>query len=130
MSALEDRKSIIDVAVAEDQAIGAGDVDGFLAVLADDCVMLPPNAKPVGGEALRSWITTFLENAQVTTQSYAHRIVVVADDWAWHEYACQWEVKSKMGDAVTTPRFTGLHLMRRDAEGWKIVRNIWNLDPA
>lgn len=130
MSALEDRKSIIDVAMAEDGAIAAGDVDAFLAVLADDCEMMPPNAKPVGGDGLRGWIAAFLDAVNVTTESYAHRVVVVAGDWAWHEYTCQWRVENKASGAVTTPRFKGLHLMRRDADGWKIVRNIWNSDPA
>jgi ketosteroid isomerase-like protein len=125
-----DRSQVIETVLEENAAIAAGDLGRFLAVLAEDCVMMPPNAKPVSGEALRGWMASFLETIQVKPVAYHHHAVVVAGDWAWHDYVCQWQATPKAGGTASTPRFKGLHILRREGDGWKIVRNIWNTDPA
>lgn len=125
------RAHVIAVADEENKSISEGELSRFLAILADDCVMMPPNSEPVSGPKLKNWMSAFFETTAVTTLHYDHRDVVIAGDWAWHEYACQWKVKPKAGGPVATPRFKGLHIMRRASDAsWRIVRNIWNLDPA
>lgn len=119
------------VAEAENAAIAAGDAERYYALLAQDCVMMPPATTPLSGPALRNWLKQFLASVRVESLRFEHGQTVVTGDWAWHEYACDWRVTSRKDGAVTTPRFKGLHILRRASDGaWKIVRNIWNLNPA
>lgn len=126
----QDVKRVCAVTEEENNAIAAGDAGRYFALLAEDCVMLPPNAAPKSGGELRQWLKEFLDSVTVISLRFAHGETVIAGGWAWHEYDCDWRVTSKPDGKVTTPRFKGLEILRRDAGGaWKIVRNIWNLNP-
>jgi len=118
------------VAEQENDAIISGDLERYWAILADDCVMMPPNVPPKTGPELRRWLREFLETVAVASLGFEHGGGAIAGGWAWHEYACDWRVTPRAGGPATTPRFKGLHILRRAPDGsWKIVRNIWNLNP-
>ena len=126
----DDKKRIEHLSRAENDAIAAGDAERYFALLADDCVMMPPNTAPLSGAALRDWLAQFIASVRVESLRYEDGQTQIAGDWAWHEYACDWRITPRAGGAATTPRFKGMHILRREAGNeWRILRNIWNLDP-
>ena len=57
-----DRAAIEAVREAEEAAAVAGNVDGFMALFADDAMVLEPNGSQVAGaDAIREWIAGFME---------------------------------------------------------------------
>lgn len=125
----DDRAQVVAVTDEETSAIVAGDAGRYFAVLTEDCVMMPPGQDPKGGESLRRWLREFLATTAVEVLWFEHGPLMVAGDLAFHDYFCGWKVRPRAGGAETMLRFKGLHVLRRE-DGWKIVRNIWNLDQA
>lgn len=128
---MDDESRIVKVvAASENAAIAAGDTTGYFALLAEDCVMLPPNASVKSGRELRDWLRTFIEEVHVVSLDYEHGETRIADNWAWHEYRCRWRAIPRAGGEAREICFKGLHVLRREGGDWKIVRNIWNTTPT
>ncbi len=118
------------VTASENAAIAAGDMTGYFALLAEDCVMSPPGTPAKAGHELRDWLQTFVEQVHVVSLDYEHGETRTTENWAWHEYRCRWRVIPRSGGEARELCFKGLHVLRRDGGNWKILRNIWNTTPV
>jgi ketosteroid isomerase-like protein len=54
------------VAEQEKQAAAAGDIEAYVALLADDAIFMAPATSMKAGEELREWLAGFLEQLEVT----------------------------------------------------------------
>ena len=120
-----DVDAIKAVSAAEFAALVAEDVDAHLAVLTEDCILLPPGEPAVMGlEAIATWSAAFGEMFDVSG-GYTGSEVVVLGDLAIEHYTGEMTIEGAPGPVT----FKGIHVYDRQADGsWKIVRDVWNMD--
>lgn len=122
---------VIAVLDEEARAISDGDIDGLLAILAEDAVFMPPNLFEKTGEELRSWLRDFLAGFTAVWLKYVHGQTEVVGDLAYHVFFYSWRVTPKAGGAGTLGHGKGIHILRRQPDGsWKLAREIWTPSPA
>jgi len=125
----QDVAAINQVREAEAAALMAADVEGSLAILTDDCRMLPPNEPMLTGvTAVRTWIEGFHEQFSADLE-YTDSEITVTGDWAIERYAGRMTATPKAGGDAMAETLKGGHIYRRQADGgWKIAIDIWNGD--
>ena len=126
-----DVDAINAVREAEWAAIVAGDVDAHLAVMTDDCIMMPPDeAVVVGHEAVRAWGEEFFAMFEIAG-AYTGAEIVVVGDWAIENYTGALTITPKDGGEAAMETIKGIHVYRRQGDGsWKIAQDVWNMDAA
>ena len=97
--------------------------DGVAALYTEDAKVFPPGKAAVNGRAaIRDYFTSDIANewAQISVTSEESH---VAGEWAW---------RTGSWSAAVTPVLTGKYaeVWRRTPEGWRIHRDIWNVDAA
>jgi len=126
----KDRQNISALINQEVNAVSAGDVETYHALLTDDAVFMPPNSPAKTGEELRHWLRDFLECFTVEWMEFIHGNIEVTGDLAFHEYTYKWRVTPKEGGKTNVSGGKGIHIVRRQRDGsWKIAREIWNANP-
>jgi ketosteroid isomerase-like protein len=130
-TSVDDLQQVVTAAKRETEVIASGDIDGYLGLLADDAVFLPPNTPAKAGRELRTWLRDFLQRASVEWLDYADGASIVSGDLAIHDYSYVWRVTPKAGGQPVVGRGKGLQAYRRLPNGtWKLLRNVWNADPG
>ena len=124
-----DQQNISQVGERELSAFSAGDIDGNLATLTQDVVMMPPNEQLLtGAAAVRSWLRSVHEQFKINAR-YTESQVVVAGDWAIQRYVGVGTITPKKGGRPIEERFKGIHIYQRQPDGsWRIAQDIWNSD--
>ncbi len=125
-----DRAAIEAVREAEEAAANAGNVDGFMALIAEDAMYLQPNGPPlIGADAVREWLEEFMEATTVEFNRYDTEEVIVSGDLAVERFSGEWTLMPKAGGDPVTEGIKGVHVMERQADGsWKILYDVWNSD--
>ena len=117
-----------DVAAVESAAAGSErayndkNADAVAAIYAEDAQFLPQGAPAVNGRAaIREHYANEIATAWAKI-SVVSDAPVVAGDWAWRSGT--W--------SVSAPPLSGKYVdvWHRTAEGWRLYRDIWNLDAA
>jgi len=126
-----DLAQALATAQREGAVMAAGDVQGWLDLLAADAIYLPPNSAPKSGSELRAWLAEFLRTSVVEWLEYEDGATEVSGDLAVHDYAYIWRVTPRAGGQPVLGRGKGIQVLHRGSGGaWKLVRNIWNATPA
>jgi len=112
-------------------AINAGDVEGWLAFVADDAVIMPPDEPPITG------ITEIRPRYQEVYARWAFDFTARPDDIV---VAGDLAIVRAFYDETVTPRAAGdplqfkgswlLVLRRQPAGAWKLWRNMWGVIPT
>jgi uncharacterized protein (TIGR02246 family) len=105
-----------------EKAYNEKNADAIAALYTDDGQLLPPGAAEVTGrDAIRAYFANDIEKqwARITIRSTASHI---GGDWAWRSGT--WSVES---DPAATGKY--LEVWRRTAQGWRLHKDIWNVDP-
>jgi len=110
-------------------AYNAGRVEPILALYGPDAVVMPPDAPlAAGADAIRAWAT-----ADVAAAQAAHLRILptegaagVAGDLGWNSGV--FKIVDASGSTVGTGKF--VEVWRRDHGQWRMIRDIWNNDPA
>jgi len=125
----EDVAAIKQVRDAEVAALRAADIEGSLAILTEDCQMLPPNEPMLTGvHAAHAWIDGFQEQFTADVE-YTDAEIIVSGNWAIERYAGRMTVTPKAGGDPMTETIKGIHIYQRQSDGsWKIAQDIWNSD--
>jgi ketosteroid isomerase-like protein len=112
-------------------SLTAGDVEAHLAILTDDCIMMPPGDQAVvGHEAVRAWSEAFVAMFELSGEYTGSEIVVVGD-WAIENYTAALRITPRDGGEAAMETIKGIHVYRRQADGsWKIAQDVWNSDAA
>ncbi len=114
----------------ERQAVGAGDIDRYLAVLTADAIFMPPNAAAKTGTELRTWLTEFLTSFRIEWLSFVTTEIQVAENLAYHAFTYTWRATPRAGGEGRVSSGKGVHLLRcEEDESWRIAREIWNASP-
>ncbi len=129
LSTEADRRQVIAVTDQELAAMSTGNVAQYFAILAEDAVFMPPNTSAIQGPELRAWVKEFLEHFSVEWTTIAHGETVVNGNLAYHDYTYSMKSTPKAGGEPVIGHGKGLHVLRREAQGWKIVREVWNAVP-
>ncbi len=108
-------------------AVNAGDTT--LAYLADDVVLMPPNAPAVSGlAAARAWFGEATRQFRFSL-AYTSCGVEFAGDVAIEQCAGTLALTPVAGGPTVSDVWKGIHLYRRSATGtWKVALDIWNSD--
>ncbi len=109
----------------------AGNLDGVIALYADDAVQMPPNSPIViGKDSLRSGYEGFLEANTVEISSTVEDIQV-SGDWAFLRLSFTDSITPKDGGDTTTGGGKWVLIFERQADrSWRIATEIWHSDAA
>ena len=108
----------------------AGDADAVAALYAEDGFLMPPGAAALKGRAaIREFIAA--DSAQTKAAGLTLSLdeitgVGVAGDTGW--LSGTFTMKNASGGDVDHGKF--LSVYRKSAEGWKLLRDTWNMDSA
>ena len=124
-----DVQALNQVREQEVTAFNAGEPDGLVAVMTDDCLVMPPGEPLVSGhEAVRSWHAALSEQFQINAR-YTDSEIEVVGDWAIERYAGVLTLTPKAGGDAVEQVMKGIHIYRRQPDGgWRIAQDIWNSD--
>jgi len=124
-----DLKAISEVREQEIAAVNAGDVEGFLTVLTEDVIAMPPNEPAIiGKDAVGSWTQSLLDQVAVQAE-YTSSDIVVAGDWAFEHFSGNLTMTLKAGGEPIVETLKGIHIYQRQADGsWRIAWDTWNSD--
>jgi ketosteroid isomerase-like protein len=108
-------------------AVNAG--DATLAYMADDVVLLPPNAPAITGlAAARAWFGEATRQFRFSL-AYTNCSVEFAGHLAIERCTGTLALTPVAGGPAVSDVWKGIHLYRRSATGeWKLVLDIWNSD--
>ena len=120
-----EEQAVATTAAGWEKAYNEKNADGVAALYSDDGQLLPPGPPVVNGSAaIRDYWAKDIESsgAPIKISSDASG---VGGDWAWR--AGSWSSSGAQGAAVTGKY---VEIWHRTASGWKLHRDIWNVDQA
>lgn len=111
-----------------DAAIVAGDTEAYVALIADDAVLMPPNAPAVIGKgAIRAWNEEMSKQFRFESYKSVDDEVVVTGGWAFRRATAEWTLIPSAGGVPVTETGKFIIIYERQADGsWKVARDIWN----
>ncbi len=110
-------------------AFRAGDVEGFIALVTDDAVMMPPDEPALTGKkAIRAWTQAFFDQFTLEPTISVEEVEVLGD-WAFERATNTFKLIPVAGGEVASETFKYVRILQRQPDGsWKIAREIWNRD--
>ena len=110
------------------EAMNRGDVEAFFDVISEDAVFFPPNEPAKRGEALRQFMTEFLDQYTVHFDRYVDEEIEVAGEVAVNHYSYRWTVAEKTGGEPQTAEGHGIRILKQQADAtWKITHEMWSV---
>jgi uncharacterized protein (TIGR02246 family) len=111
-----------------DAAIIGGDTEGYIALLTDDAVLLPPNGAPVSGkEAIRTWNNAMSKQFRIVSYAPVDDEVIVDGNWAFRRATVDWTIAPTAGGKAVRDSGKFIIIYRRGSDGsWRVARDIWN----
>src|SRR5438876_10708071 len=124
-----DLASIDRVREAHVAALNDGDTGALVDLFAAGGIQMPPNAPAnVGRESIRQWCAALLAPFRVTF-SLAVDEVRIAGDWAFERGRYRIALHPRPGgDGIEDNGKYVTIYERRNDDGWRIGRDIWNSD--
>jgi ketosteroid isomerase-like protein len=122
----DDRAALDRIRQQFEAAENAGDADAMYRHLADDIVVMPPNAPPMrGSEVNPASLGAHFDMFDVDVQ-YRSEEIVIAGDWAFDRGTAREILTPKQGGAPFGGEGKYLWVYRRVGGEWKQARVIWN----
>lgn len=122
-----DSAALNELRTREAAAAKRGDLDGVMATLTSDVVIMPPNAPAlVGAEPVRAWLAPVLTQFDYDVR-YVSRDLVIFGMWAVDrgDYTLTLTPRAGGPSAAETGKY--LWAVRRDSDGqWRYWRSIWS----
>ena len=121
-----DETAVTTAASNWEKAYNEKNADAVAALYTENAQLLPPGPPVVNGRAaIRDFwandIATGGSTFAITTDSSG-----IAGDWAWR--SGPWTATAADGSPAGTGKF--LEVWQRTSEGWKLHRDIWNVDES
>ena len=110
-------------------AYNRGDAAAFLESIAEDRVGLNPGQPVTRGRGNLQELQAFFDSVEQTIDLEVDEVVVFGD-WAFDRGCGQGTLLPKTvaqgQDPETSYRYKYIRIWRREADGWKVARSIWN----
>jgi uncharacterized protein (TIGR02246 family) len=109
-------------------ALNSGDVEGWVAALADDGVQMPPNFPAnVGRDNIRAWCAGFLGAFQVEFSLDVEEVQIAGSDWAFERGTYEIALTPNAGGEPMRDAGKYITVYQRQPDGsWGMARDIWN----
>lgn len=109
------------------EIIRSDDFDRYFDLFADDAVWMMPSGRDDVGVADARKFYRFTAKFRFDQQVTVHEIVVTGDH-AWVRLTFDGYLRAKKDDSAPPLRSLSRHvwILRRDGDGWKIIRDMWN----
>ena len=128
-----DSTALADLRTREAAAAKRGDLEGVMATLTSDVVIMPPNAAPVvGADSVRPWLDPVFKQFDYDVQYESHDLVI-AGAWAIDRGAYTLTLTPRAGGSPLVEAGKYMWAVRRGPDGaWRYWRSIWssNAPPA
>jgi len=108
------------------------DLERFLTCFSKDIVALPPGMAPVVGiEEWTAVLRGFFAGGTPSDVEETVEEVTVTGDWAFDRHSETATYTSTETGESDRLFFKGMHVFRREDDGWRIARYVWNrTEPA
>ena len=122
------RESIDVIRERIDAAWLRSDADGITQGLAEDAVLMPPNApRQVGRDQINGWLRELFSHCVMTELAMPERELTVSGDLAVERSEYRWTLTPHDGGEPIHDRANWVGIWRKDREGaWAEVCGIWN----
>jgi ketosteroid isomerase-like protein len=122
------REAIDPIRERIDAAWLRSDADGITRGLAEDAVLMPPNApKQVGRKEINDWLKELFRHYSMTELAMPERELTVSGDVAVERSLYEWTLTPVDGGAPIHDRANWVGIWRKDSGGaWAEVCGIWN----
>jgi uncharacterized protein (TIGR02246 family) len=130
MSTESDRAAIYELRAAYNSTLKAGDLEGWLATLSDDCVFLAPGVPALNGkDALRQWARDHMFGMFDIELDFDFEALEflgrTAQGWGWFQQT----LTPKTGGDPVEIRGKFLDVFKTDADGeWRLTWCAYNPD--
>jgi ketosteroid isomerase-like protein len=113
-----------------DEAVKSGNIEGYLAVVTDDAVLMPPDHRSLSGKGeIGPWGKAFSEQFAMESYTPVDHELVVTGDWAFRRSNYRAILRPRSGGDSVTDLGKFIIIYRRQPDGsWKIARDIFNRD--
>src|SRR5579884_3485958 len=122
-----DLEAIKQIREARIGAINLGDIDGWMALYAEEAVQMPPNTSAnIGKRKIRPLLNDFLTPYRSAAYALSMDEVHVAGDWAFERGSYKITLTGKEGGSIQD---IGKYIMiyqRQPGGKWAMAREIWN----
>jgi uncharacterized protein (TIGR02246 family) len=124
----DDRAAVRKVLSELGAADNSGNLDSVVSHYREDAILLPPNADVVAGRsAIRSWYEQGFRHYRFAVSFDAGEIAA-SGDLAFARGYINGRLNPKADEALINLHEKFIMVLRRDEDGWKIARLIWNSD--
>jgi uncharacterized protein (TIGR02246 family) len=124
-----DRTAVRNVLSGLSAADNDGNLDSVVSHYREDAILLPPNASVVAGRpAIRAWYEQGLFRHFRCEVSFDADETEVSGDWAFARGYINGRLNPKADEPLIKLHEKFIMILRRDQDGWKIARLIWNSD--
>ena len=109
-----------------EKAFNEGDLDAYMATIADDAIVMPPGESAlIGKEAIQDWYG-FIESMSFDMKIFIDELEV-SGDWAFHRshWKGSWIAEDSGQKTEIESKDIGI-LKRQPAGSWKVTHTIWN----
>lgn len=122
-----DSTALNELRAREAAAAKRGDLEGVMATLTTDVVIMPPNAAPVvGADSVRPWLGPVLTQFDYDVR-YKSRDLIISGAWAIDRGDYTLSLTPRAGGSPIAESGKYLWAVRRDADGaWRYWRSIWS----
>lgn len=112
------------------QAVEAGNIDGYVAVLDADIELMPTDAPPIrGADNYRAFLQPVFVNDTYRIEAVGPGEIVVDGDLAYARYDYIIHRTPKDGSQTFSTLRKYLDVMRRQEDGsWRVYKHIWNFN--
>lgn len=129
----EELRKIEELHRTDREASLKGDFATLLALLTDDCVLLPPDSPPiVGKNAIQEYFDQqkeLLSGIEITEYVHDFQEIKILGNWAYEWGYFSNTAKPKNGGELIKGSGKLLRILAlQDDSSWKVTRSIWNID--
>jgi uncharacterized protein (TIGR02246 family) len=108
------------------EAFNRGDLEIYMALHADDAIVMAPGRRPqVGKEAIRTNVEKLFQSYNVRERRAIDE-VTISGDWAFVRGWYDSEVTPKQSGSPGHDAGNYIDILRREQGKWKYARSIWN----
>ena len=121
--------AISQVRESEINAFLSGDLESYVALFTEGCVVIPPGeARMEGYAALRSWFQRFHDQYELTGGELTPLATVPVGGFAWELYDTTITLKPKAGGEGEQVNLRVSLRYREQPDGsWRIAEKVWNV---